>query len=138
MHGRQLKQLAVWSSVGRAAYMPPHPCPVAAVRYGAAPRCRPSLGPSTLPRPGAGTYLDVEDVLSAEVGKLADGRDAYLYEINAFYAQNGNHSLAAFTTKVGPGRRRGQVHLRACVGTPSAVCTREAATGWRMQELVGD
>lgn len=46
-----------------------------------------------------GNYLDSEDVLSATTGKLSDGREAYFYEINAFYAQNGNHCLAAFTVK---------------------------------------
>jgi hypothetical protein len=38
------------------------------------------------------------------VEKLADGREAYVYEVYAPYAQNGGHILAAFTVKVrGPG-----------------------------------
>lgn len=77
----------------------------------------------TLPSCLPGTYLDEEDVQSATVDKLADGRECYLYEINAPYAQNGNHCLAALTIKVwgevaSPGRRP---LLKYCLPKPAVL-----------------
>ena len=71
-----------------------------------------------LPSPpvAPGTYLDPEDVSSATVGALDDGREAYFYELNAPYAKDGNRCLAVFTVKVG---RRGMVvGDRGGVGPP--------------------
>ncbi|KAI3428703.1 hypothetical protein D9Q98_007527 [Chlorella vulgaris] len=48
-----------------------------------------------------GTYLDEEDVLSAESKQLADGRTYYVYEVYTPYSKTGGHNLAAFTTKNG-------------------------------------
>lgn len=45
-----------------------------------------------------GTYLEEDDVVSAEATQL-NGRDFYVYEVATPYASVPGHSLAAFTTK---------------------------------------
>ena len=63
----------------------------------------PAVADATL-HAGAGNYLSEDDVTSMKIEKLADGREAYVYEVYAPYAQHGGHILASFTVKVGPGR----------------------------------
>ncbi|GAB4818803.1 hypothetical protein N2152v2_005849 [Parachlorella kessleri] len=46
-----------------------------------------------------GNYLSEDDVTSMKIEKLADGREAYVYEVYAPYAQHGGHILACFTVK---------------------------------------
>ncbi|PRW44405.1 psbP domain-containing chloroplastic [Chlorella sorokiniana] len=45
-----------------------------------------------------GTYLEEDDVVSAEAAQL-NGRDFYVYEVATLYSKTPGHSLAAFTTK---------------------------------------
>ena len=61
----------------------------------------PAVADATL-HAGAGNYLSEDDVTSMKIEKLADGREAYVYEVYAPYAQHGGHILASFTVKVGP------------------------------------
>lgn len=47
-----------------------------------------------------GTYLDTDDVSSMSSKQFADGNEYYVYEVNAPYAKDGAHCLAALTIKV--------------------------------------
>lgn len=46
-----------------------------------------------------GTYLDNEDILSAEAKKMEDGLTYYYYDVYATYGLNGPHTLTACTVK---------------------------------------
>jgi PsbP len=46
-----------------------------------------------------GTYLDLDDVVSAEAKQLDDGLTYYYYDVYATYGLNGPHTLTACTVK---------------------------------------